>query len=218
MFKSLFSDISKNFLKSISGYNALLHIVAIVITAILVYKDFDWIFFEATRSNALKGFIMFAGVGGFFVPVLVPVFLYFFGELRKNVRMMIAGAAVGQASILGILISSIYKAFTGRIQPEFLTTFNTVDISKEFHFGFWGNGIFWGWPSSHAAVAVAGAVALIYIYSKNKIVACIAILYALFISLGAAVGFHWFSDVIAGILIGIAIGMTVGRSFRARLS
>lgn len=207
-----------NLLKVFRGYNVVWHFFAILITAALVLSGFDWWFFTATRSDFYSWLIWGAGIGGFFVPVLVPIALYGAGMQLKNVRLKIAGAAVAQASGLAWLVSSTYKAFTGRIQPEFLTYTSTVDISRDFNFGFWQHGIFWGWPSSHTAVAVAGAVALTYIYSNVQPLRYAAITYALFIAAGAGIGFHWFSDVAAGAIVGAMVGVVVGKAFRSHAS
>ena len=124
--------------------------------------------------------------------------------------------ALAEAGVIAWLISSAYKVFTGRIQPEFLTNISSLDITREFHFGFLQNGIYWGWPSSHAAVAVAMSVALVLLFPNNRIARYGALLYALFIALGASIGFHWLSDVVAGAIIGTLVGVVVAKSSRER--
>ena len=218
MIRALVYKLPTNFIACFRKYNLLWHFSAIVLTYLLVTSGFDWQFYLTTRSNLLTWIVFGAGIGGFIIPVLVPLGVYITGEIKKNKKLTVVGAATLQASFIGLVVSSIYKVFTGRIQPEFLTHFGTTDISKEFNFGFLKHGIYWGWPSSHAAVAFAGAVALITLFPKITWLKYTVIFYALFISAGAAIGFHWFSDVIAGILIGIMIGMTVGKSFSKQLS
>jgi len=194
-----------------SPKNLSYHIAAIVLTYVLVISGFDWYFFEITRSPYLRILIMAAGIGGFFVPILLPVGMYLFGQLKKNAELIAAGAASAQAVIVAWLVSSAYKAFTGRIQPEFLTQGPFTDISRDFNFGFLQHGIFWGWPSSHTAVACALATVLLVRYRKNKTVRFLALLYAILIASGAAVGFHWFSDVVAGVIIGTLVGVVVAK-------
>ena len=201
----------RRFVDSYRGYRWAWHVLAVLSTFALVISGFDWWFFEQTRSSFLYPLIMLAGIGGFFVPVLMPIVLYWWGEWRSNSKLKRLGAAVAQAELLAIVISSVYKAFTGRIQPEFLTNLSTVDISHAFHFGFLQHGIFWGWPSSHAAVACAGMSVIFFMY-KQWPVRTVAVVYALIISAGAAVGFHWFSDVVAGIIIGTTIGLSVQKA------
>jgi membrane-associated phospholipid phosphatase len=178
------------------------HVLAALSTAVLVFGGVDWWFFEHTR-DIWRPLILIAGLGGFFMPFVIAVGLYVTGRKR-------AGVAVGQASFLGWLISSLYKVFTGRVQPEYLSHLQTTDYSHVFHFGILKYGIFWGWPSSHAAATVAGMVAL-YIVWPNTFVRTLVIVWAAVVCVGAAVGFHWLSDVIAGALIGVAIGAAVAK-------
>jgi len=184
------------------------HGVAALLTVILVLSGFDWWFYQHTRADFLQPLIWLAALGGFFVPVLLAVVLYWVGEWRRNNRLIHLGAAVAQAQILAVVIVSVYKACTGRIQPEFLTHFSSVDISHEFQFGFLRHGIFWGWPSSHAAVAVSAATVL-FLSVRSSVVRVVIVTWAAVVCAGAAVGFHWFSDVVAGIIVGVLIGYTV---------
>jgi membrane-associated phospholipid phosphatase len=129
---------------------------------------------------------------------------------------------LGQAAILGYLISCCYKAFTGRIPPPFrgfrMSSGNEgslTDTSHGFQFGFLKGGVFWGWPSSHTTVAFAMTACLIMLYPKNKALVILAGLYALYIGLGVSVSIHWFSEFVAGAIIGSVIGTVVGRSFNS---
>jgi len=190
------------------------HALAISLTAVLVLSDFDWWYFEFTRGSILLAIALPAAIIGFFVPILLSVGLYTWGRLRKNQSVILSAIAVAQAGILGWIVSSLYKAFTGRIQPEFYTHLSNVDISHQFNFGFLQHGIFWGWPSSHTAVAFAMSTALVMMYPKSKVIRYLAPLYALYIGVGVSVSIHWFSDFIAGAIIGTLIGYLVAKSFR----
>ncbi len=185
------------------------HLAAIVLTYAILMTGSDWAFFEATRASTYHWLVFGAGLGGFVIPILAPVALYVWARLRSDTSLLATSFLLAQAEASAWLISSTYKAFTGRTQPEFLTTFNTLDISHGFHFGFWQNGIFWGWPSSHACVAVAGAIILAYAFSRYRAVVYGTYLYAAFVAVGAAIGFHWLSDAIAGVLIGYAVGASI---------
>ncbi|MDE1919564.1 MAG: phosphatase PAP2 family protein [Patescibacteria group bacterium] len=190
--------------------------LAIVLTYALVASDSDWRYFEFTRAESFLAFGFPAALIGFFVPVLLPPGLYAFGALRKSFSLKNIGAALGQAAIIGWLISSLYKAFSGRLHPEITTSLSTLDISKIFNFGFLKNGIFFGWPSSHTAVAFAMAAAAIALLPRRREVALLALLYALYIGFGVSVSIHWLSDAVAGALIGTVAGLVVGRSYRGR--
>ena len=213
MLKQFFCGLPTNLLACFRGANLLSHALAIALTFVLVMTGADWWFYVHTRYPLLHPLVYAAGLGGFFVPVLVPVCLYIVGEMRKDARMMVVAGALAQAALIAYLISIFYKTFTGRIQPDFIYSIGTSDITHEFHFGILHNGIFWGWPSSHAAVAFALAAALWVLYERAPIGRYIALLYAILVAIGAAIGFHWLSDVLAGAIIGTLAGGVVAKRF-----
>ena len=215
--RDLLYTLPKNIAGCFSGYRILWHLLAIALTYVLVTSGFDWLYFESTRNTILESVGISAALIGFLVPVLLPLSLYIKGKLRKQNKTAFAGIAAGQAALAALFISSFYKAFTGRIQPElFAAHAPMVDISRAFHFGFLQHGLFWGWPSSHTTVAFAIAMSLITFYPKNKTVLYTTLVYAFFIGLGVSVSIHWFSDFAAGAIIGALIGTVVGRSFSAQ--
>lgn len=217
MFKLFFDQLPQRLLLPYRGYFWIWHIVAFAITAILVLGGVDWWFFQITRNEALYPIIMLAGIGGFFVPILLPVFLYLWGNKRRDRGYLDAAKGVAQASAISWIIVAVYKAFTGRVEPEFLTTFNSADISRNFQFGFLEHGIFWGWPSHHTVVAVAGATVL-YLSIKNLPIRVGLIVWALIVASGASIGFHWLSDVVAGTIVGLAVGISVWRDIKLQKS
>ena len=218
MFREFFHELPSNFVACFSGVNALFHLLAIAITYLLVTSGFDWWYYESTRNPALNGLALAAGGAGFVVPVVVPLGLYVIGRSRANLPLLFAGAAAAQAVIVASVVSAAYKAITGRSQPVvtyYLASPSDIDNSREFHFGFLRNGIFWGWPSSHTAVACAAAFALVLVI-RHKTVRIAALAFAGFIALGASIGFHWLSDVAAGSIMGTLIGAVIGKSFQSR--
>ena len=88
-----------------------------------------------------------------------------------------------------------------------------MDISREFHFGFLERGVFWGWPSSHTAVAFAMTAVLWILFPKRPLIWFFAIAYAFYVGIGVSVTIHWFSDFVAGAIIGSVIGITVARTY-----
>jgi len=218
MFRDFLSGIHRTALLSFRGYYILGHVLAFGITFLLVVSGFDWWFFESTRRTLLSPIVFIAGIGGFFVPVIIPIALHTIGQLRDSVRLRQTGAAAAQAVIVSWVISSFYKALTGRIEPEYSSHLDMLDRSRTFNFGFFEYGIFWGWPSSHTAVAFALASVLVVLLAHGRFGRFLAIFCASFVGIGAAIGFHWFSDVIAGAIVGILVGITIGRVFAARLS
>ncbi|HTR45752.1 MAG TPA: phosphatase PAP2 family protein [Thermodesulfovibrionales bacterium] len=150
------------------------------------------------------------------MPVVFPVVSYIAGYVRKDSRTTGTAYATAQAAAIGLLISSFYKALTGRPSPRHAAG-ALVDASREFHFGFLKGGVFYGWPSSHTTVAFAMSAAIWTLYPRSRAARCVALLYAFYIGLGVSVTIHWFSDFAAGALIGAAIGTTVGNAFRERV-
>lgn len=213
--KHFFSTLLKNIADSFRGENIWWHLVAIALTAIIVITGLDWYYFTITRSPLFNTLFFPAVIVGAFVPMIGLFILLFIGWIIKNAKTKMLAWALGQAAVIGWLISSFYKALTGRIPPPQTIA---VDISNQFNFGFFREGIFWGWPSSHTAVAFAMAFALITIYPKNKIVKFLSIIYALYIGIGISFNIHWFSEFVAGVIIGAIIGIVVGKSFSPKIN
>jgi membrane-associated phospholipid phosphatase len=210
-------QLPKNIIRCFKGYNLLWHLLAVALTYLIVTSDFDWYYFIATQKPILHYFLFPAIMLGGIVPIFAPLILLAIGMLRNNLKIKNTAFALGQAAILGLVISSFYKAFTGRIPPpHFFSHSNLADISHGFQFGFLRGGMFWGWPSSHTAVAFAMAVAIWKSYPENKLVRYAAFTYALYVGIGVSISIHWFSDFVAGAIIGSVIGAVVGKSFHAR--
>ncbi len=217
--RPLFYNFWKNIAGCFRGYNLLWHSIAIVLTYIFVVSGLDWLYFKYSRSAVLETLSFPAVVLGGLLPIFVPLVMLVVGRIRKNPIILNTAWAIGQAGILGLIISDAFKAVTGRVPPEFMAGVGSTmaDISRQFQFGFWRGGVFWGWPSTHTAVAFAVAMALVILYPESKKIRYIAPLYAVYIGLSASVSIHWFSEFIAGAIIGTIIGIVVGRSFFQRL-
>ena len=218
MLKIFFYKFPNNLLRCFQGINFFLHLLAIILTYILVTSGFDWRYFESTRDPRFLSFGLPAALIGFFVPTLLLAYIYFIGEIRKSFKLKNTAATLVQAAFTGWLISACYKTFTGRLHPEVITQISSVDISRIFNFGLFRDGIFWGWPSSHTTVAFAMASALIAFYPRRKRIAIAALTYSLYIGLGVSVTIHWFFDFVAGAIIGIMVGLTIGKSYLDRLA
>lgn len=214
--KHLFSQMASNVLKIFSGKNLIWHALAIFLTYLIVVTKFDWEYFLSARSEALNTFLFPAVIIGGLLPIILPACVLAIGILRKNYELRVTAWALIQATILGSFISSLYKAFTGRIQPNLMNL--TADISTQFNFGFWQHGIFWGWPSSHTTIAFAMAFTLINLFPKKKLLVFCSVVYAFYIGFGVSISIHWFSDFAAGAIIGTVIGAVVGESFALLLT
>lgn len=209
--KNFLYNISKIILDCFKGYNLFWQVIAILLTYILVISNFDWYYFINTRSSTLNYFFFPAIIFGGILPIILPIYLIIRGYFSKKENIQNLGWVLAQAAIMGSFISSLYKTFTGRIQPSLSDI--TTNISHGFNFGFMKHGIFWGWPSSHTTVAFAMAFTLIYLYPKNKTVRIFSILYAFYIGIGVSLSIHWFSDFVAGAIMGTIIGITTVKIF-----
>jgi membrane-associated phospholipid phosphatase len=210
---SLFYKFLENVFDCFKGKNLIYHLLAIGITFIIVVSGFDWKYYTFFNGTLLYYVAFSAAALGGLIPILLPVGMLIIGKINKNPHISNAGFAVAQAAVIGSLISSFYKMFTGRLHPG-LGQMLASDITHTFQFGLFRGGIFWGWPSSHATIAFATAFTLWVLYSKNKTIRTLALVYAFFIGIGVSMTIHWFSDFVAGAIIGTVIGLVVGRSFR----
>lgn len=215
--KGLFHNILKNVWACFRGRNLLWQLFAIIFTYAIVESGLDWSYFLHSRSGGLQTLLFPAVIIGSLVPIIAPLTLLAAGKLKKSFKVENAAFALGQAAILGLLISDFYKAFTGRIPPPEIFGVGTIaDTSAVFQFGLLRGGVFWGWPSTHTTIAFAMAIALAILFSEKKLVKYPVIAYALYVGIGVSVSIHWFSDFIAGAIMGTVIGIAVGGSFRIR--
>jgi len=207
------TDVLRRFIRDLgacySWENIGWQLLAVALTFVIVVSGFDWWWFENTRDAALQSWLFPAAILGGLLPILLPAFLFFMGK-------RIAAFAVTKAALIGWLISSFYKIFTGRVPPPFNSQ-DLVDISRQFEFGFMRAGMFWGWPSSHSAVAFAVAITLFILYRHKPFIKYGALLVAFYIGIGVSTNIHWFSEFIAGAIIGSIIGAVVGKSFKNML-
>lgn len=205
MFRHLIANIRACY----SWENIVWQLFAVALTYVSVMSGFDWWYFTYTRDPLLQNWLFPAAIVGGLLPIFLPILLFLFQKVNT-------AFAVTQAAIIGLFISSFYKVFTGRIPPPFRSE-TLVDISRQFNFGFLRDGAFWGWPSSHTAVAFAVAMTLFILYRDRSVIKYSALLVALYIGIGVSTNIHWFSEFIAGAIIGSVIGVVVGRSFRSIL-
>ncbi len=208
--KQFLVTLPRNLLGCFRGRRVFWHLLAVLLTVILVLSGFDWQYCLATRSPALRQWLWPAVGIGMLLPVVLPLVLVAVGFIAGNRRLNLAGWAIGQAALLGWFVSAACKAFTGRVHPARSAN---VDISHVFRFGFLRGGVFWGWPSSHATVAFAMAATVFVLCPRRRWLGYAAIAYACYVGIGVSATIHWFSDFVAGAIIGSVIGTVVGKSF-----
>jgi membrane-associated phospholipid phosphatase len=211
---ALFTQTFKNLGACFARKNLVWHFLAFVLTALLVFSGFDWFYFTHTQGVLLQSILFPAVIIGGLLPMILPFILYAWGKAKKSVYLVQTSFAVGEAAVVGWLLSSFYKAFTGRLEPPLHSSASLIDMSREFQFGFLRHGIFWGWPSSHTTVAFAVALTVFVLYRNNTFVKYGAILLALYIGIGVSTNIHWFSDFVAGAILGSVAGVVVGKSFK----
>ena len=197
--------------------NILRQLLAAALTYIAVISGFDWYYYLTTQNSELQAFLFPAIILGGLLPIVLPAALLLAGKITGDMRTLNTAFAVIQSALLGLMVSSFYKIFTGRIQPPHYCSGKITDISRNFEFGFFRHGIFWGWPSSHTTVAFAVAVTLLILYPKNRLIQYSAIFTAFYIGIGVSTNIHWFSDFLAGVIIGSVIGSIVGKSFLGKV-
>lgn len=203
----------RNIFACFNKKNIVYHALMVVLTYLFVFSSFDWNYFLATRTLSLHAFFYPALMLGTALPIVLPPFFILLGTVSKEAYIRVLGWALLQAVLLGSLLSSSYKALTGRVHPP-RGGLELIDNSHSFRFGFMEGGIFWGWPSSHTTIAFSLAFTFITLYQKNKILRYTALAYALYVGLAVSVlGIHWFSEFIAGGILGAVIGSVVGSSF-----
>jgi len=183
-----------------------------IVTYVCVATGFDWLWY--TRTFSVHGFLFPAAFIGLLLPVIAPLTFLLVGSTKKSLRALNTGWALGQAAVLGVVISSIIKVFTGRPGPTQITAM--IDTSHVFRFGFWKGGAFFGWPSSHTTVAFAMALTLVALFPDKKWVRYSAMAYAWYVGISVSASIHWFSDFVAGAILGTLIGMGVGQTFYKR--
>ena len=185
------------------------HVLAIGLTAAIVLSGLDWKWFIVTQGVYRLFFA--AAVLGFLVPVFVPLGILISGKRRKDAERVRAAWMLAQAELVGLLLSFVYKAFTGRIQPNLHDYVR--DISHGFNFGILRHGVFWGWPSSHTTVAFAMAAALAAYHPHLRRMRFLVFVYAALIGIGVSMSIHWLSDAVAGVVFGVIAGTVVGRAY-----
>lgn len=202
--------------ESYSGWNSLAHIGAVGSTWLLIESgvDADVQAWSARRNETLSiAASVPALIGGFFVPVAVPLYM-----MRSDAtRIRHGGMAAQQAVFVSFTVTTLLKALTGRSPPDAETPHDVDKRSRHFRYGFLRGGIIHGWPSGHTMTNMALAASLSSYFNDSKQVKYYAYGWAAYVmaaaTFGAQGGVHWLSDVVAGGLMGWTIGTTIGKGF-----
>lgn len=214
------TGLGSNALRMFGGSKAILHLTAVAATVLIVETGLDTQVHNFFVRNPAIDRLSRPGVGiGSDFPIYLGVGLLGTGLIGSSSRIVSAGGAVLQASLLALCYTTALKALTGRPGPS-PVIYNDNQASQTFRFGILRGGVFHGWPSGHVLANTAAVTSLLAFYHNSTWlkVAGGAYLGYLFLSVISRHGsaMHWFSDTVAGILMGYAIGTTVGSDFRER--
>ncbi|MGE5352294.1 MAG: phosphatase PAP2 family protein [Acidobacteriota bacterium] len=217
----IYSGLGDNIVNSFKGDKLYLHLAGIASTALLVATGSDYYVFKyfndhPAYGNAARPVIHFAQ----YFPFAIGGALYAHGKLNSDQEAVAASFAVLQSSALAFVYNSLLKAITGRPHPNWREESDMMSLSKQFRFGFWRGGIFWGWPSGHTSSTMAVVSALTSFYPDKTWLKIVGYGYTAYMIFGVSSlnrgGMHWFSDAVAAAFMSYAIGSTVGKYYRSR--
>lgn len=200
--------------KLYTGKNLVWQLIACLVTALIVSTGCDWWFFDTLHASVVAPYFFPAVVFGGFIPFFAPPIIILLSLIPRFSALRRVSIAMFTAESFGLGLSSLYKVFTGRIQPpQFIGNQPLIDSSHGFHFGFMQNGVFWGWPSSHTTVTFAMITVLITLFPNNKVIRYLGLAFACYVAIGVSMSIHWLSEGAAGVIFGSIIGITVGKEF-----
>ena len=212
---SPFDHLGHNMLFSVVGWPLGFHMLGGALTYRLSMEDTDLMVARfAARHNGLAFNLVF-GPGmlmGTICPFLIPGYMYFFSD---NKALNNTGAVAVQATAVAFLYNNILKAISGRAHPD--AENNSGELSRDFKWGFFRRGVFYGWPSGHSMTNASLAMSIASYNRDNPWIVAGCGLYAGFIATSMVLGgkgeAHWLSDAVAGTLMGASIGWYIGNTF-----
>jgi membrane-associated phospholipid phosphatase len=212
---SPFDHLGHNMLLSAFGWPLGFHMLGGALTYKFSMENNDLMVarFAARQDQLVYGIAFTPGMMmGTFFPILVPGYMYF---ISGNRTLNNTGAVAVQATAVAFLYNNILKAISAREHPD--AELNSGERSRDFKWGFFRRGVFYGWPSGHSMTNAAMAMSIASYNRDKPLVVAGCALYAGYIAtsmvLGAKGEAHWFSDAVAGTLMGASIGWYIGSVF-----
>ena len=212
---SPFDHLGHNMLLSAFGWPLGFHLLGGALTYKFSMENNDLMVarFAARQDQLVYGIAFTPGMMmGTFFPILVPGYMYFISDNRA---LNNTGAVAVQATAVAFLYNNILKAISAREHPD--AELNSGERSRDFKWGFFRRGVFYGWPSGHSMTNAAMAMSIASYNRDKPLVVAGCALYAGYIAtsmvLGAKGEAHWFSDAVAGTLMGASIGWYIGSVF-----
>lgn len=220
-----FSNIGCNIVNSFTGTeNIMLQLSGIAATAAIASSNIDNRVSTYFRDNeSYSKFAQPAVIIGATLPLTAGAFLYTYGKLSKDNRMVGASFAVLQAGLITVSYISLLKGITGRAHPDPNDApLDRSQVSRTFHFGIVRSGIYRGWPSGHVGGAMAVASSLSSYYPEKTWLKVLSYSWVGYTMASVSVfhkgTMHWFSDAVAAGLMTYSIGTSVGKFYHGELT
>src|SRR5260221_12215852 len=106
--KLFFSTLPRNVIECFSGRMLIWHLLAILLTLVLVVSGLDWQYFLSTRSPMLRSWLFPAVPIGGLLPIALPLVLFLVGLVIRSAPTRLIGWAISQAQIIGGFIGAGY--------------------------------------------------------------------------------------------------------------
>lgn len=82
MIRAFLTGLPQGFVRIFAPRHLVWHAVAIILTYLCVTSGFDWYYFTHTRFENLFELTIPAAILGFFLPIGVPIVMYYWGQWR----------------------------------------------------------------------------------------------------------------------------------------
>lgn len=180
------------------------------LTWVCVISGIDWQIAKFFEANNIFIYAAIPGVfAGMIVPFVIIGYYIFMGKKNGNNIYSSIAIKLGWGFLSSFVLSSLLKSFTNRIDMEPFELLGSYDFSSSFRWGFLNSNSLWesfseGWPSGHTFIATTFLVILWPTLPKAQ--KLYHTLYVFVIMLSVVTSFHWFSDIVSGVILGIIIG------------
>lgn len=175
-----------------------------------VISGIDWQIAKFFEANYIFIYAAIPGViAGMIVPFVILGYYFLKGKKDGNKKYSSIAIKLSWGFLTSFVISSLLKSFTNRIDMEPFELLGSYDFSNSFRWGFLNSNSLWesfseGWPSGHTFIATTFLFILWPTLQKAQKI--YHSLYVFVIMLSVVTSFHWFSDIVSGVILGIIIG------------
>ncbi len=210
----LFHGIPGTLARAFQGKLALAPILAVACTWALIASGAD----DAVRDGIVEhlGYghteVRFAELYvGILWPILPALLLVRRGYWTKDRERMAAGCAIGQAVLVGFVLTMALKFATGRPMPA------SAEPARAFYGLALENArqVRLMWPSGHTSESFVAASTIAAFWPERRRLRALVYAIASLVGLSMVLStFHWLSDVVAAIFLATPIGWSTGTTFR----